>query len=218
MTFISIRCPSVTAWAAIALAALLAILTTGAAVAQGYTVRPGDTLTIEVLQDSSLNRNVLVTPDGTFSFPFAGTVQASGRTPAQIAQRVTQGIESNFAAPPNVFVAVRSLRPQDPILPGAPGLEDDPIVRIYMLGEVNAPGLKELVPGTTLLQALSESGGFTNFAALKRLQLRRTNPQTGAQGVTVINYRAIADGAALSQDIVLAEGDVILVPQRRLFE
>jgi len=145
-------------------------------------------------------------------------VQASGRTPAQIAQRVTQGIASNFAAPPNVFVSVRSLRPEDPILPGAPAQAEDPVIRVYMLGEIAAPGLKELVPGTTLLQALSESGGFTNFAALKRLQLRRTNPQTGAQGVTVINYRAIANGAALSRDIVLAEGDVILVPQRRLFE
>jgi polysaccharide export outer membrane protein len=185
------------------------------AAAQGYVVKGGDTLRIEVLQDESLNRDVLVTPDGTFSFPFAGTVRASGRTPAQISELVAQRIAPNFASEPNVFVSVRALRPEDPFLPTE---QAEDIVRVYFLGEVNAPGVKELVPGITLLQALSEAGGFTNFAARKRLQLRRTDPKTGAQSVAIINYQALADGAALSRDIVLAEGDVILVPQRRLFE
>ena len=222
MAFFSIRFPSgrrAAPLAAALLAAIWALAAAGVAAAQGYIVRPGDTLTIEVLEDSSLNRNVLVTPDGTFTFPFAGTVQASGRTPAQIAQRVTQGIVSNFATTPNVFVSVRSLRPEDPVLPTPPPQpEPDPVIRVFMLGEVNAPGPKEMQPGVTLLQALSQTGGFTNFAATKRLQLRRTDPRTGIQSVTTINYRAIADGAALSRDVVLTDGDVILVPQRRLFE
>lgn len=208
------RLPPIAGLALVA-ATLLALLP-GTAGAQGYPVRPGDVLTIEVLEDGSLDREVLVTPDGTITFPFAGTVQASGRTPAQISERVRDRIASNFVAPPNVFVSVRRLRAEDPPAPDRPG--EAPTVSIYMLGEVNAPGLKELTPGVTLLQALSTSGGFTDFAALKRLQLRRTDPHTGAQSVTTINYRAIADGAALSRDIVLAEGDVILVPQRRLFE
>jgi polysaccharide export outer membrane protein len=181
------------------------------ATAQGYVVQGGDSLRIEVLEDESLNRDVLVTPDGTFSFPFAGTVQASGRTPAQISSVIADRIASNFAAPPNVFVGVRSLRPDDQT-------EEADVVRVYFLGEVNAPGAKQLVPGVTLLQALSEAGGFTNFAARKRLQLRRTDPNTGMQSVSVINYQALANGAALSRDILLTEGDVILVPQRRLFE
>lgn len=189
------------------------LIWTGSAAAQGYKVRTGDTLAVEVLQDGSLNRNVLVTPDGTFTFPFAGTVRAAGRTPAQISQQITQSIASNFAAPPNVFVSVQALRPEEPRQP-----EEEQVMLIYVLGEVNEPGPKQLLPGATLLQALSTTGGLTNFAADKRLQLRRTDPHTGAQGVTVVNYRAIAAGAALTQDIVLAEGDVILVPQRRLFE
>jgi polysaccharide export outer membrane protein len=183
--------------------------------AQGYVVETGDTLLIEVLQDDTLNRNVLVTPDGTFNFPFAGEIRASGRTAAQISERIAQQLAPNFAAPPNVFVSVVRLGPQDPELDDE---ADSSLVRVFLLGEVNSPGAKEFEPGVTLLQALSTSGGFTNFAATKRLQLRRTDPFTGAQGVTVINYRAIAEGAALSQDIVLTDGDVILVPQRRLFE
>lgn len=187
--------------------------------AQGanYRIRSGDVLSIEVLEDPSLSREVLILPDGRFSFPFAGSVLAGGRTTDQVAANLSSGIASNFAAPPNVFVSVRQLRPQ--VEDTAPTI--DPVqetINIYLVGEVNAPGLKTVLPGSSLLQALSTSGGFTTFAALRRLQLRRTDPATGRQTVTTINYRALSNGAELSRDIILAEGDVILVPQRRLFE
>ena len=48
--------------------------------AQGYSIRPGDRLRIEVLEDDSLNRSVLVAPDGRISVPLVGTVVAGGRT------------------------------------------------------------------------------------------------------------------------------------------
>jgi polysaccharide export outer membrane protein len=179
-----------------------------------YRISPGDVLRIEVLEDSSLNREVLVLPDGSFSFPFAGSVQASGLTIGQVQSAVTQGIASNFATTPNVFVNVRQVQPR---AIGA-GPAAAPTIEIYFLGEVNNIGPVAIPPGTTLLQALSRSGGFTNFAAIRRIQLRRTDPVTGQQYVSEIDYRAIANGARLSEDIVLANGDVILVPERRLFE
>lgn len=198
--------------------AVVCIFLGAAAWAQnGYRISPGDVLAIEVLEDPSLNREVLVLPDGSFSFPFAGTLQASGQTIEQVEAAVTQGIAPNFAAEPNVFVTVRQVQPSAPSTFGqtAPA---EPSVEIYFLGEVNSPGPTAIPPGTTFLQALSFSGGFTPFAAQRRVQLRRTDPHTGQQYVSEIDYRAIANGARLSQDVELIEGDVILVPERRLFE
>ena len=57
---------------------------TMAAAQAGYQIRPGDVLSVEVLQDPSLNREVLVLPDGSISFPFAGNLPASGRTTGQV--------------------------------------------------------------------------------------------------------------------------------------
>ncbi len=216
--------------------ALWAVLWAGMAWAQSnYTVRSGDTLNIEVLEDSSLNRAVVVLPDGRFSFPFAGTVQAGGRTLGQIEAAVAGAIASNFAAPPNVFISIAELRPDPQPTPfevasaqararaafplTQPGLpEGGPTVSVYLLGEVNAPGPQIVAPGTTFLQALSRSGGFSNFAALKRVQVRRTNPETGVQSLVTINYRDLSRGRELNGNIVLQDGDVILVPQRRFFE
>ncbi len=197
------------------------ILTATASMAQdGYRIRPGDTLAIEVLEDNTLNRSVLVLPDGSISFPFAGTLIAGGRTVQQVAVSLTRQLASNFANEPTVFVNVRALRP-DPIIPpnsGIPAPIEDETISIYFLGEVNSSGPKVVEPGTTFLQSLAQSGGFTQFAATKRIQLRRTDPTTGQSTVITVNYRALSRGANLNRNIVLQEGDVILVPERRLFE
>ncbi|MDG4649603.1 polysaccharide export protein [Roseibacterium sp. SDUM158017] len=198
------------------LAIACVFLGTAAWAQNGYRISPGDVLAIEVLEDPSLNREVLVLPDGSFSFPFAGSLQAGGLTIEQVDAAVTQGIAANFAAEPNVFVTVRQVQPRAVATGG--GVAAPRTIDIYFLGEVNSPGPTAIPPGTSFLQALSFSGGFTPFAAQRRVQLRRTDPHTGQQYVSEIDYRALANGGRLSQDITLIEGDVILVPERRLFE
>ena len=192
---------------------LFAVIGTLAAAQSEYRIQPGDSLQIEVLEDSSLNRAVVVLPDGRFNFPFAGSVQASGRTATQIQSAVAQGIGPNFATTPTVFVSVR---------PGVASLETGQLsageaIEVFFLGEVNSPGVILVKRGTNLLQAMAIGGGVTRFAAVKRIQVRRTNPQTGVQNVITLNYQALANGTA-SNSIELRDGDVILVPERRLFE
>ena len=189
----------------------LFVATSAAAANGNYLIQPGDTIRIEVLEDATLNRTALVLPDGKISFPFAGTVTAAGRTLSQVERAVTAGIASNFASEPTVYVSVANLAP-------AAAVTALTTVNIYVLGEINGPGLVQVEPGTTLLQALAQTGGFTKFAAPKRVQLRRRDPNTGAEKVYKINYRALSQGAAVGGNVVLAEGDVILVPERRLFE
>ena len=196
-----------TIWALVA-----AMFVTTHAVAQdGYRISAGDVLAIEVVQDPNLNREVLVLPDGSINFPFAGTVQAGGMTIGQVQAQIAQGISPNFAVQPTVFATVRQVG----VPTGGVGVRT---IDVYYLGEVNAPGMVELAPGTTLLQGLSLGGGFTNFAATRRIQLRRTNPHTGETSMVTLDYRALSDGGTLRNDPVLADGDVILVPERRLFE
>lgn len=195
--------------------AIIACVAATVAFAQSqYNIRSGDTLAVEVLEDPSLNRSLLVLPNGTITFPFAGSVQAGGQSPDAVAGAIASRISSNFASEPTVFVTVQSLRPR--VEAQAPQI--GPTIDVYMLGEIGAPGLKQIERGTTVLQALATSGGFTRFAATKRILLRRSNISTGEQTVSRINYKAIASGASVGSDIVLADGDVIIVPERRLFE
>lgn len=193
----------------------LAVLVAGSAAAQdAYRIRAGDTLRIEVLEDQTLNRQALVLPDGRISVPLAGTLRAAGLTVTELTRTITSAIAPNFAQPPTVSVAVTSI-PQT--LPGLTG-EAVETIDVYLLGEINAPGRKAVAPGTTFLQALAESGGFTPFAADRRVQLRRRDPATGQEQVYPIDYRALSRGAPIAGNPTLVDGDVILVPERRLFE
>lgn len=178
--------------------------------AQSYNLEVGDVLAIEVLEDASLNRNALVLPDGNISFPFAGNVRAAGRTVNQVQQSLITALAPNFATAPTVFVSINQLN--------TPPTSSPRDITIYVIGEVNNPGEKQLEKGTTFLQGLASVGGFTSFAATKRIQLRRTDPSTGQEAVYSFNLRAAGDGAKISGNATLLDGDVILVPERRLFE
>jgi polysaccharide export outer membrane protein len=190
------------------LAALVALLTAPLALAQsaGYRIQPGDVLAITVLEDDTLNRQSLVTPDGRISVPLAGTVRASGNTVETIEKTIADRLASNFAVRPSVFVSVVSVDETAETFP------------IFVLGEVGGAGAIEVEPGTTLLLAIALAGGPGRFAATKRIQLRRTDSATGQERMFLFNFNAVERGGAIQSMITLREGDVIIVPERRLFE
>lgn len=197
-------------------ALLLMVGLAGVATAQSnYRIQPGDTLQIEVLEDTNLNRNVLVLPDGSISFPLAGTVKAGGRSVDTVARSLSSEMASNFAVEPTVFVSVAALAPKAPRARVKAGPD---LINVYIVGEANEPGRKEVLPGTTLLQFLAEAGGLSRFAAEKRIQLRRVDPQSGQETVYRFNYRSMGGNGSISGTTTLAPGDVIVVPERRLFE
>ena len=178
---------------------------------EGYRIRPGDTLRIEILEDPGLNRSALVSPDGRIAFPLAGGVVAAGRTLEQVQGDLAARIAPNFAATPNVFISVERLAERQ-AGGGTGGTRAVATIDVFVMGEAAKPGKLELKRGTTVLQAFAQMGGFSKFAATKRVQLRRGAKTYG------LNYKAIEDGTSTAGAMVLQEGDVIVVPQRRLFE
>ena len=201
----------------LAIAGLAISLLAGTASAQGYRIQPGDTLSIEVLEDDTLNRQVLVLPDGTITFPMAGTLPAAGRSPEQLRETLSTRLAPNFASPPNIYVAVSRLKEDSP---GVAGQAADAVTQnVYVMGEAVKPGLIEVEPGTTLLQALAVAGGFGKFAATRRVQLHRATGQANQVKIYAFDYNRPAGGkGTISGATVLAPGDVIVIPQRRLFE
>jgi polysaccharide biosynthesis/export protein len=195
-------------------ALLAATLATGAFAQSTYKIRSGDSLQIEVLEDPALNRSVLVLPDGSISFPLVGTIPAAGRSIDAVKADLAAALAGNFAAPPNVFVGVGTLAA--PRAARAAGSAAARTISVYAMGEVNAPGKADVSPGTTVLQFLAQAGGFTRFAAQKRIQLRRTS-KGGAEQIYIFNYDG-TDGSGIGGSTRLQAGDVIVVPQRKLFE
>lgn len=204
--------PSRLVWALMAGLAFGAMADASLAQEARYRLQPGDKLQLDVLEDAGLNRQLLVLPDGTISVPSAGVIAAGGRSLAEVQTAITTALSPNFAKPPTVYLSVGQLNERATSGAGAAAVAG---TSVYAMGEVAKPGRIQVLRGTTLLQFLAESGGLTPFAATKRIQLRRT--VSGVERVTLFNYDDILAGKSVANP-VLQKGDVIIVPQRRLFE
>jgi polysaccharide biosynthesis/export protein len=158
-----------------------------------YVIGAQDMLDVSVWKEPEVSRQVPVRPDGKISLPLVNDVQAAGLTPTELAAQLTAGL-NKFINSPQVTVIVVEINSQ----------------RVYLLGEVARAGAYAMLPGMTVLQALSNAGGFTPFANLKNIYvLRQAN---GKQEKLFFNYKDVISGKKIDQNIELKSGDTIVVP------
>jgi polysaccharide biosynthesis/export protein len=178
--------------------------------ADAQTLKTGDSLSISVLQDSKLDRTVVVDPSGEIAFPLAGHIRARGLTPQALEKILKAKLQGNYKDENlDITVAVAN-SPKD--IP-----EEDLKPKVFVTGEVIRPGSYVVRQPTTLMQAIALAGGMGSFAAKQRIQVRRRGPG-GDETIFMFNYRAYEAGADLEGNIRLRAGDVILVPERGLFD
>ncbi|MBL8074424.1 MAG: polysaccharide biosynthesis/export family protein [Nitrospira sp.] len=159
----------------------------------GYRLGAEDVLLVSVWKDEQLTREVVVRPDGMFSFPLVGDIQAENQTVEDIRGDLVRRL-TKYIPNPNVSVAVTKVASY----------------KVYVVGRVNKPG--EYVTGhyTDVLQALSLAGGLTPFAGENDIKVMRR--VRGEQQAIPFRYGDIRKGRDLEQNIVLQRGDVVMVP------
>jgi polysaccharide export outer membrane protein len=159
----------------------------------GYKIGPQDVLIIDVWKEEGLTRTVPVRPDGKITLPLLNDIQAVGLTPMELAGIISEQLKK-YVTNPQVTVSVTEINSR----------------RIYVNGEVLKAGAYALLPHMTVLQALSTSGGFTQFARVKSIYVLRTDH--GKQTKILFNYKEAVNGKNPEQNIELLPGDVIVVP------
>ena len=158
-----------------------------------YIIGPEDVIDINVWKEPDMTRTVPVRPDGKISLPLINDVQAAGSTPQQLASTVTEKLRK-FLTEPQVTVIVTQINSQ----------------RVFVVGEVLRAGAFPLIPGMTVLQALSSAGGFTTFADVKKIHVMRL--VNGKHIELPFNYREVLKGDNPDQNIKLEPGDTVVVP------
>ena len=158
-----------------------------------YVIGAQDVLDVSVWKEPDVSRVVPVRPDGKISLPLLNDVQAAGLTPPQLAAQITDSLKK-YVTTPQVTVIVTTINSQ----------------RVYILGEVTRPGAYPILPGMSVLQALSSAGGFTQYARVKSIFVRRF--ENGKEVKYPFNYKDVINGKKPEQEILLKAGDTIVVP------
>jgi polysaccharide export outer membrane protein len=187
----------------------LCVFLTGA---KAQPLQPGDTISISVFQDPKLDRQMVISPTGMISFPLAGQIRASGLTPEALENTLKSRLKDKYATELDINVTlVATARAAE-----RERLEDDLKPRVFITGEVNRPGPYVMRVKTNVMQAIAMAGGFGPFAAKTRIQIRRKI--RGHEAIYFFDYRSFYQGADLDNNLVLKPGDVVIVPERGLFD
>ncbi|MCS6953969.1 MAG: polysaccharide biosynthesis/export family protein [Bryobacterales bacterium] len=156
---------------------------------KSYIIGPDDILVIRVWREPDLSGAVGVRPDGKISLPLIGEIQAGGMTPATLAERITEGF-SKYINNPEVIVQVAAVNSK----------------KYFISGEVQRPGSYPLVSPTTVLAAIAIAGGFRDYADRKNIIIMR-GPKRFK-----FNYNDVIKGKRVEQNLLLENGDHIIVP------
>jgi polysaccharide export outer membrane protein len=161
-------------------------------VVEDFVIGSGDVLDIFVWKEPEVSRSVPVRPDGKISLPLVNDVQASGLTALQLKQVLEEKL-AKFFSEPNVTVTVQSVSSQ----------------KVTLMGEVSGAGPKPLA-GPTLVMDLLATAGFTPFAKTTKIYILRN--EDGKQIRFNFNYKDYIKGKNMEQNILLKNGDTIIVP------
>jgi len=138
------------------------------------------------------------------------SIRARGLTPLALENILKAKLKNNYKDESlDVTVAVANSLKDIP--------EEDLKPKIFITGEVVRPGSYVVRQPTTLMQAIALAGGVSPFAAKRRIQVRR-RAAGGDEAIFMFNYKAYEAGADLEGNITLRAGDVIMVPERGLFD
>jgi protein involved in polysaccharide export with SLBB domain len=162
---------------------------------ESTTIGVGDVFSMTIVGEDKLPSNYRVAPDGSVDLPYIHRVQVAGLEPQELADVIRKKlVEENILRDPSVAVDVKEYNSK----------------RVVVLGQVQKPGSFPLTPGFTLIQAISQAGGFNTIANRDRINLTR---KTGRQSRTIIlSVDAITDGSL--PDIPLQAGDTVFVTER----
>lgn len=162
-----------------------------------YIIGPGDNVNIFVWRNPEVSQSVPVRPDGKITTPLVEDLQASGRTPTELAREI-EDVLSTYIKEPSVTV----------IVTGFIGPYNQ---QIRVVGEATKPQALAFKEDMTLLDVMIAVGGLTDFAAGNKTTLvRRVNGEEMSYRVRV---KALIDNGDIDENVYMLPGDVLIIPE-----
>lgn len=180
-------------WLIVSQLFLMSISIANAESPQSYRLRQGDLIQVSVWGEDKLQKESLVLPDGSITYPLAGRVEVVGLTSTEAEKKIAEKLKP-YLPDPQVSVVIASIAGN----------------QAHVLGKVMKPGQVMMTGPMTVLDALSIAGGLDKFADRGGIKVIRNTPQ--GQKAIPVYYDHLIRGERLESNITLNPGDTIVVP------
>jgi len=168
-------------------------------VSESYVIGPSDEITVFVWRNAELGAHTQVRPDGRITTPLITDMIAAGKTPAQLAEDI-RGALSQYVQDPLVSVMVD--RPQGTFSQ-----------QIRVVGATERPAAIPYRANMTLLDAMIQVGGLSQYASGNHARLIRHDRVTGKQIQYDLKIASLLKHGDISANVRLEPGDVIIIPE-----
>jgi len=124
-----------------------------------HKIAPLDIINIDVVGEKDLTKELRVSSSGTITFPFLGSIEIKGKTPAEVEDLLKEKLGKDYLVDPQVIVTVKEYRSRT----------------VSVIGQVNKPGVIAL-PGEQkigILEAIASAGDLTRSANKNRIEVSR---------------------------------------------
>lgn len=162
-----------------------------------YLIGPGDTVNVFVWRNPEVSGNFPVRPDGKMTMNLVEDMQASGKTPSQLARDVEKSL-SKYIQEPIVTV----------IVGGGVGPFSQ---QIRVVGEAAKPQALNYRENMSLVDLMISVGGLTDFAAGNKAYILRT--EGDKQQKMGVRLESLVKDGDYSANVDLRPGDVLVIPE-----
>lgn len=159
-----------------------------------FILGPSDEIEVKVFRHDELNKKMRIPPDGNITLHLIGDIKAAGVSINQLRNEIREKY-LNYLVKPEIGVDIVTLNGQ----------------KIFVLGEVKQPGVYQIDPPTSMLEAISKAGGFTMDGKSSNVVLIRGGPKKPVARMVDLK-KALVKGE-FGQNIALQTGDVVYVPR-----
>jgi len=176
-------------------------------------IRPGDVVSLRVIEDRKEPIQVTVGVTGEIQAPYVGLVKAAGRTSRQLADAIKTDLERSYFKTATVIVAIDRTREES----RGPGFYNVDMEFFTVFGQVIRQGKYELPldEDITISQAILRAGGFAQFGNPKKVKLVRQLP-SGENRTILVDCDDIMRKGNLNKDIYIRGGDVVIVDEKKV--
>lgn len=162
-----------------------------------YVIGPGDTMEIFVWGNTELSTTSIVRPDGKLTTRLVEDLQASGKTPSELAREIEQ-VYGEYVRDPVVSVMVN-------------GFIGVPSQQVRVVGEAMTPSSIPYSQHMTLLDLMVAVGGMTDYAAGNKSVLVRTH--AGEQHSYELRLDDLLKKGDISANVTMMPGDVVIISE-----
>ena len=175
-----------------------------------YKLRPGDRMSLQILEDRDAPKSLVVADSGELDVPYVGRTLAADKTCKQLVEEVKKLLEKEYYHRATVVIAL--------------DMANKILGRVYVLGQVHQQGAIEMQVNDNLTagKAILRAGGLGDFANKKKVKVVRspkivvgTNQLSiSTNQIFVLNMAEILEEGKIEKDIPLEPEDFVIVPTR----